>query len=66
MCWGFLLSASGTFFVPLFRLRDNHLQPGDTLTIEQATAQQTAWRSRQRMLAWPPARTARRTPECIR
>jgi hypothetical protein len=28
--WGFLLSASGIFRVPLFRLRDKQLQPGDT------------------------------------
>ncbi len=30
MCWGFLLSALGIFLVPLFRLRDKQLQPGDT------------------------------------
>ncbi len=30
MCWGFLLSASSVFLVPLFRLRDKQLQPGDT------------------------------------
>jgi len=25
MCWGFLLSASSVFLVPLFRLRDKQL-----------------------------------------
>jgi hypothetical protein len=30
MRWGFLLSASGNLSVPLFRLRDKQLQPGDT------------------------------------
>ena len=30
MRWGFLLSASGNLSVPLFRLRDKQLRPGDT------------------------------------
>jgi hypothetical protein len=34
MCWGFLLSASGNLSVPLFRLRDKQLQPGDTRALD--------------------------------